>query len=882
MRKLTALILVFVWVLSICVFPIHAEEEVSYAQYERPYKILSELEIIADDFGALESLGEEAARAQAVTSVIRLLGLHSEDEVTNPAFADVDFFASYAADIQTAKDLNLISGVSPTSFAPHDAILCQDAIKILVTALNYEAKALSYGGYPAGYLTVASELGLLSGIKMSADSELTKLDLLLMLYNAANAEYADPKYFTDETIEYVSASKRSILTKRGIYKGIGIVERAGGTEIGSDVVYSSKNNEVKIGGTMYTPLSAEVDPLLGYEVEFYYNEEMEILALAKTPQNEEFMLGGKDIVSVVGETLSYLKEDDTAKKVRKLDLSPNLNVVYNGRIDPYFTDDDFLSVYGTVKLLDNDGDGTYDLAFVTSYTNYIVKSKNSQELVIYGEGQSLSLEASGLKRVDIYRNGVPIDFASIMPNSLISAEVSRDGTKVVAYVCDTVVVGTVTEAGSESVMIGGQEYRWAPFLKDPLAVGDEGRFYLDVLGRISYHQAMNTALQYGYLVGAKKALLLGAGTELKVLTTANGMQVLKAAKKVSVNDAAAIGADKLLEVLPKDRDGAVMPGLIAFTRNSEGAINNLYTTACTDEDILKAEYLCTKTENAPDPDTGRITYTYSQLGFRGYNMIFATDGVIENIGILPNATVFNVPKPEDAGDAEDEDYAVTDASAFLSERSYSIDAYNGEDIGIAGLVVNYVDVGTNAEVASHGAIAMVDKVTTTTVNGEERDKFYLLGNGKELEYASYKPNMVADGELKRGMIIQYMLNAQNQISGWRLVLNPYVDNDPASLNTSAYAAFGGIYGRVYAKDSMYLRVSVTKTGGSYDFVNTSTMRLTNAGKGAFHVFDKELDQAYVASGISAATDYVSAGEEACTVYVRVEGNDARQTFIFYE
>lgn len=880
MRKTTALILAFMLLFSMCFANAAAQEDgVIATQYEKPYKILSELGIVSDDFGEPDSFGEEATRALAVSSIIRLLGLHREEDVNSPAFDDVDFFAMYATDIQIAKDMNLISGVSEDEFAPDKGIVCQDAMKILVNALNHGIKAEAYGGYPYGYLMVASELGLLRGVETNTSDVLTKYDLLMILYNAANAEYANANAYTEHAVEYSASSTFSILTSRGIYMDVGIVERAGGTELQSESTFSEKL--LMINGNEYTSLIPGMDALLGFEVEYYYNDDGEILAAADSGKNQVLELSGEDIIKTENGSIYYQKVSEDQSRSTRIGLSPQRYVIYNGRMDPYFADKAFSSVYGTVKLIDNDGDLSYDVIFVTDYTNYFVKFRRTEDFIIYDDGKSLELNTSEGAR--ILKDGVETDFSAILPNTVISAEISRDGEKVTAHISDAAVTGKVEEIDDKYVTIGGQQYQSADSLAEPLELNDEGTFYLDILGRIAAFETSNTSLQYGYLIDGMQMNSIGSSIQLKILTQSSGVSVLQAADRIKINDQMTVDESDLLNSLPKGANGKLKPGIIRFSQNGNQEINKIYNTDCTEEDILEPEYLCPKTENPPDPNTGEITYTYGTLGYRSYNLIFAdtTAEGSNNVGVAADAIVFNVPKPDRSDDAEDADYKVSDLSVFLNEESYSIDAYNGTEVGLSKIVVNYVDAGTGAEITMHSPVAMVDKVVDVLVGEDTRKKFYLLSEGRELEYVTYE-DMAQTEDPKRGMVIQYELNAQNEIANWSILVDPYIDNDPSKYLDHVYQVWAGVYGKVYAKDSAYLRVSVTKTGGEYDFTNTAAMRLTNAGKGAFQVFDKSRDEVYIGEGIDVVTDYVSVGDEACTVYVRVSGNDAKQTFVFYE
>lgn len=80
------------------------------------------------------------------------------------AFSDVSREHWAAQFIYAAKDLQIISGTSETTFEPDSNITYEQAIKMIVASLGYNEEAQQKGGYPNGYITVANELGILNDV----------------------------------------------------------------------------------------------------------------------------------------------------------------------------------------------------------------------------------------------------------------------------------------------------------------------------------------------------------------------------------------------------------------------------------------------------------------------------------------------------------------------------------------------------------------------------------------------------------------------------------------------------------------------------------------------------------------------------------------------
>ena len=878
MRKTVVFVLMLSLLFSTAV-NVFSAQGADLQNIERKYKILNELGLLSDDFGLDESLSEDAARANVVTGAICLLGLHQEGEEPETAFDDVDFFASYAKDIKTARDMNLISGVSKTEFAPDESITLRDAVKVFVTALNYKAKAEKYGGYPYGYLRAGTELGLLDDISADAEGTITKADLISIIYNASQADYAEEDIFANGEISYRTQRDYTILTSRGIYKDTGVVTRAGGTDFYDYNDYPLDN--IKVNGTVYKSKIGDMESLLGFETEIYYNDDKEIVAAAETEDNIVLTLDDESIIKIDGGYLHYYT--DGYNKEKKAALSAQCDIVYNGRADAYFKDSSFTKIYGTVKLINNNSDSYYDAVLITDYKNYTVKQKNDTEHIIYDDGKKIDLNTDDGKTVKIFKNGKEVQFSDIRTDDLLSVLTDRDNLKVTVYISDLYVTGKIEEIGEDFVTVNGKEYKTANSLKEELKLGDEGRFDVDCLGKIAGFTAGNGSLMYGYLIEGRKSENSANDVELKILTQNSEVSFFKAAKKVTVNDTVKVDGKNLLSALPHKDSENLKSGVIRFLCNSDKEITKLYNAECSDKDILSLDYECAKTASAPDPETGKVTYTYATVPFRTYNMIFSDETPTVNFAVASNAVVFNVPKPEEAENANDDDYTSEGVSVFKNENSYSVDAYNFGDVAVSEAVVNYTEIGAGSPVTEYSPYGMVSSVRAAAADdGSSRRKISLLQGGKMQSFITYDDNLENTANLKKGTLIQYELNGKGEISSWKVLLDPYADNNPSSINQKAYASRAGIYGRVYSKDSVYLRICVTKNGTEYDFNDLASMRLINAGKGNFHIFDKSSDEAYIASGIGDVLGYLEAGEEASTVYVRVAGNDARDTFVFYE
>lgn len=105
------------------------------------------------------------------------------------SFEDVDNSHWANSFIAIAKNLNIISGTTATTFEPESKINYSQAVKMIVASLGFNQEALEQGGYPGGYIKVANDLGLLNEIQFSYDDYATRGNIARIVRNALDVEY---------------------------------------------------------------------------------------------------------------------------------------------------------------------------------------------------------------------------------------------------------------------------------------------------------------------------------------------------------------------------------------------------------------------------------------------------------------------------------------------------------------------------------------------------------------------------------------------------------------------------------------------------------------------------------------------------------------------
>lgn len=167
-------------------------------------------------FEAADRLQQPVTRAEAVTMVVRMLGLEQavENVKAQPSFEDVPVSHWAYGAVHVMERMGIIGGITKTAFAPSQAVTFEQFVKMLVAAVKYDIMAQEKGGYPTGYLTVAKELHI-----FEAGEENAPVTRAFAAYLMANAMNVKPMLFRDPF-----QTGESLLQQKGLTEARGKIE----------------------------------------------------------------------------------------------------------------------------------------------------------------------------------------------------------------------------------------------------------------------------------------------------------------------------------------------------------------------------------------------------------------------------------------------------------------------------------------------------------------------------------------------------------------------------------------------------------------------------------------------------------------------------------
>lgn len=157
------------------------------ASYANAVQTLTALKVVRGDDKGLFNPDNNVTRAEFTTMAVGALNetaaaqAQMTSEFTDAANTQQHWAAGYIA--QGVAD-GFINGMGDGTFAPDEQVTYAQAAKMLVAAVGYTSYAEAAGGWPSGYVSQASSLGITKGVSATNDTALTRAQCAVMVYNA--------------------------------------------------------------------------------------------------------------------------------------------------------------------------------------------------------------------------------------------------------------------------------------------------------------------------------------------------------------------------------------------------------------------------------------------------------------------------------------------------------------------------------------------------------------------------------------------------------------------------------------------------------------------------------------------------------------------------
>ena len=569
---------------------------------------------------------KEITRAEYTKMIVYMLGM---DSFTTPITTFTDVPESHWANayIKTAYDMGIINGFDDGTFRPDAPVTYEQALKMLVCTLGYEAYAEVAGGYPNGYRAQAEDLDLTDIVTgVGYESNAPRAVIAQIMFNGLevpmkgiiNGKLED----TGKTLinDYLGA-----VNLKGILVGV-----ANSTTSDCPVpLYPTqmavKNSQtqdiVVIDFSQSEVTQTELISKLGRSISVLYRKDRVstdkwLVGLNEdTQKGAEITINSTDIISFDGSTLKY-RDNEGANATLRVDSS-NVSVQYNGRAATGLNLSDYLSpsgsdfMYGTARFVSNDSSSTYNMVDIYDYEVMVaLRAVNSSDYKITDKldsAKTLTLKPNA-NEFSLTKNGSEIEPTSISANDVVIYAPTLDSSFTTVKVSNKSISGNVESLNSskQTIKINGKDYNYTNYFETYMTTKENGlptpgqsiKAYLDDFGTIQWGTITSSEkyYQYAYIVSSITAEN-GNDYYLKVFapssrtatsltsTTAYKVQTFKVAENVKLNGSkvspdALMTADTGLDAT-KEAGSTDLNQFIRISTNSINEIDNVITVTDT-------------------------------------------------------------------------------------------------------------------------------------------------------------------------------------------------------------------------------------------------------------------------------------------------------------
>ncbi|MBE7027626.1 MAG: S-layer homology domain-containing protein, partial [Ruminococcaceae bacterium] len=806
----------------------------------------------------------EIKRSEFAAVVCRALGQESAATSTVSKFPDVASNHWAVGYIGWAAGKEIVNGYEDGTFKPDNAVTYQEAVKMIMCALGFGpiAESDSYGGYPYGYLSLASTYGVTDGLSANPTAAAPRSLVAMLVENALDAPLVgkgytaygesyiiyDGKKAADYEVRTILSqyldvikvkaevvanykSKPALLDKDGrqsVELKLNKAYNSTDKETYADYICDTEGDlladlEVFVGETDANDyLASVVDAYLFINAD----EEVELKAIIGNTKSTRTLKVEKDIETAEATaeevTFEYWEDIENDTDAEEVEISADALVYVNGeeigKISASSAARDafnaIVDAEGYVEFV-GPKTGEFTNVFITKYEYAMVEEVDLEEKMISLTDGNGWIELDKENFVyNIYKDDEAIELEDVKEDDVLTIiwpGGNEDGAKYVdIYVSDATVSGKVTGVKSGVYYIDRVEY--TPVSGTTLKVGDEGIFFLTADGRVYSSKATSTLSDnYAFILKAY-ANDDAEVYSLRLFKKDGSVATYNLAESVKVTR---IADDEIDTETLKTADAQSLlideiKGWIETT-DEETAIanvaNRLITFSLSGDEISKISLAVEDGEEGESYNyvalDGNYKESSSKLAASSSNYIY-----LEEATSLFYAPVTEIETGK-FGVVVD-DVALVSLASLDEDTTYTSYVYakDGRDVG-AALFYNEFEPATR-----DSALAIVTSIATgLNADGEEATEITVFQSGDK---ATYVYNDDVD-DLAEGDIIQFVADEAGEISRYAEIYD-YETRDLKDTNDANDISFVAGYVTGFAKGDITISdVAEEDTGDDYSF-----------------------------------------------------------------
>lgn len=698
-------------------------------------------------------------RAEFTAVITRAMGIANNVGGVSP-FTDVAADHWALKNIIAATDRGITNGMGDGTFAPDANVTYEQAVKMIVCALNYTLSAEAAGGWPDGYFNQGIMLGLTKGVAASTvrTAAAPRGVVCQLMYNTLDVKVADINKGTPTDDTFLN---KFMNMEMETGKVVGVEEDVTGEC--SPLARDEMAVQIKNGDIIFIDFAgyaeaADILPYLGQEAMVFYKlassggmNELVILD-AEITKNETEEIESELITDYSdGEITYYGKSGRKAKADFDVD---DVTVFYNkkavdsgvdGKLEKWLNPADEEFIYGSVKLTDSGADGTVDMVEIMDY-DYLValRAPSSSDYTVTNK---MKIKA-GAERIisDVTLNpdkksysftihnqdGAKLETTGIKANNVVLVAESENEDAYTVLVSSKTVDGSISAFSEDegTIQIDGKEYNISKdcitYLEEQdakLENGAKGKFYLDAFGTVAY-ATLNVSTDSTttmYLITAYYDEDTEGG-QLRGFVPGSGYKTYPLDEKVRLNGKGS-SPEAVIEHL---RDNALNFNGKEYNAKENSNANQLIKIELSGTKVKDVATIDVH-ENGTTKDTSGVQlyhvgpkkYTYNSNTFTADDDKFFTNSSTVYISIPNDRTVTT-------------GYYKRTASYFDKTSKYTLEPINVNDSKIAEIVLIYTGV-SEVGVYSTTPISVLAEEPKDDASGDEvMKKFKLYTNNNTL------------------------------------------------------------------------------------------------------------------------------------------------------
>ncbi len=880
LKKTLAVVLAFAMILSmgaVSTFAAYSDVEAG-TKVSEAVGILSNLGILTGFEDGTFKPEETVTRAQMAAIICRTLGYEdqAQSSMGTTVFNDVaaDHWASGYVNVAQAQQI--INGYGDGNYGPEDLVTYEQAVKMIVSALGYDLAANAKGGYPTGYLAIASAEGITKNANGRVGDAAARGTIAVLVYNSLEVRLMDQTSWSTgadgdkygKTYDTILSKYLEVRKWEGIVTATPLSGVAGGTYdpdvtpkmniTGSYKYYNDKGEDsTYYGSTGAVDCSlVDVNAFLGKAVIAYVGFEKDVTtgnkmvyAIVEDSDNEIISLSGTQLIDNADDPVKFTApgyiyyREVGSNKILDVELDSSVNVYvnygYRSTLKGATTTANIANIVdafgGKIELISNDNDTLIDTILVTAYQDETVIEEITVEEGLYmieaytGSFDEIDTTDEDEKTV-IYKDGALVEADALAAGDTISSLEVADGL-VVLFVSSATVTGAVESYSDDDVTIAGETYELSKTLyhdhdqnnQTPMVpniaalVDEEGVFFLNVDGQIAWNDTDTAAAgNYGIVVAVDENDSISGGYVVQ-LVLANGTVA-----EYALNSTAKIKNRVYTDTNDADKD--VYEYLKTKlqqrgqTTTYEATVAKLKANA---NDLLyKVTIKNDKISKLIPMDVpSSLSATSASTKYDEYAMAIGDLSFDESTVVFGINEAYDIQNQNTVIDA-DKIKVGTPADFFADdEDGYVVVGFDLNTKSICGAVIGY-DLAIS--VPQDGAVVVVSDVTRRTYNDETAVAITGVQAGKEVSYIIYNEDDSYDwgqdpDDIEVGdVLLVAAANADGVVEDYQLLY----DEDTA---LTANAVQGDTADRIYngvgnltsfANNQLKLDAAVSNAGGA--------------------------------------------------------------------